>query len=79
MFSPVHLWSVPGQGLKSLTKLLHTMAQDNNNKNLKLKVLELPDGLVVKNLALSLLRLGFHPWPGNFCMPWAQPKKKKTH
>ena len=28
----------------------------------------------VKDLALSLLRLGFDPWPGNF---WARPKKKK--
>ena len=37
----------------------------------------------VKNLALSLLWLclqlcyGFSPWPKNFCMPWAWPKKKK--
>ena len=25
----------------------------------------------------SLLWYGFNPWPGNFHMPWAQPKKKK--
>ena len=25
----------------------------------------------------SLLLLGFDPWPGNFHMPQAQPKKKK--
>ena len=37
----------------------------------------------VKDLALSLLWLGslmwcgFHPWPGNFCTLWEQPKKKK--
>lgn len=36
----------------------------------------------VKDLALSLQQLGsllrdeFSPWPRNFCMPWAQPKKK---
>ena len=37
----------------------------------------------VKDLALSLLWLWlllwgrFNPWPGNFYMPWAWPKKKK--
>ena len=37
----------------------------------------------VKDLALSLqqfespLQCGFGPWPRNFYMPWAQPKKKK--
>ena len=37
----------------------------------------------VKDLVLSLLwlksllRHGFEPWPGNFCMPQAWPKKKK--
>ena len=25
----------------------------------------------------SLLWHRFHPWPQNFCMPWAWPKKKK--
>ena len=24
-----------------------------------------------------LLQLGFSPWPGNFCMLWMQPLKKK--
>ena len=26
---------------------------------------------------MSLLWHEFHPWPQNFCMPWARPKKKK--
>ena len=38
---------------------------------------EFPGGLVVKDLALSLLWLGFYPWPVNFYMSWVQPKKKK--
>ena len=29
----------------------------------------------VKDLALSLLRLGFNPWSGNFHIPWMWPKK----
>ena len=29
---------------------------------------EFPGGLVVKDSALSLLWLGFDPWPENFCM-----------
>ena len=36
-----------------------------------------PDGLVVKESALSLLRWRFNPWPGNFRMLQTQPKKKK--
>ena len=39
--------------------------------------MELPAGLAVKDSALSLLRHGFYPWPGNFHMPQAWPKKKK--
>ena len=31
---------------------------------------------LVKDLALSLLWCGFSPWPGNFCILQAQPKKK---
>ena len=38
-------------------------------------VLESPGGPVVKDLVLSLLWLRFNPWPENFCMPWAWPKK----
>ena len=44
---------------------------------------EFPGGLAVEDPALSLLWLGspqgqgFNPWLGNFCMPRAQPKKKK--
>ncbi len=30
----------------------------------------------VKDLALSLLWLGFSPWSGDFHMPQAQPKKR---
>ena len=33
--------------------------------------------LAVKDSALSLMWLGLSPWPGNFHIPWAQPKKKK--
>ena len=32
---------------------------------------EFPGGLVVKDLVLSLLWLGFSPWPGDFGMLWA--------
>ena len=41
-----------------------------------------PGDLAFKDLALSLwwlgspLWLGFDPWPGSFCMPQTQPKKK---
>ena len=37
---------------------------------------EFPGGLAFKVLTLSQLWRGFDPWPGNFCMPWAGPKKK---
>ena len=30
-----------------------------------------------KDPVLSLLWHRFSPWPGNFCMVWVQPKKKK--
>ena len=29
---------------------------------------------MVKDSALSLLWCGFDPWPGNFRVPWLQPK-----
>ena len=32
----------------------------------------------VKDPSLSLLWLGFSPWPGNFHKPRAPPKKKKN-
>ena len=35
-------------------------------------ILEFPRGLVIKDLVLSLLWLGFNPWPG------AGQKKKKV-
>ena len=31
----------------------------------------------VENPLLSLLWHRFNPWPRNFCMPWARPKKKR--
>ena len=31
----------------------------------------------IKDPALSLLWLGFDPWPWNFCMVWVWPKEKK--
>ena len=37
-------------------------------KFLKMLDLDFPGGSVVKDL-VSLLWLGFDPWPGNFCMP----------
>ena len=40
---------------------------------------EFPGGLAVKDLALSLLWLGFSLWPGNFGRLQAQPKKKKKN
>ena len=39
-------------------------------QNIFLTRWELPGGLVVKDLALSLLWRGFDPWPGNLCMLW---------
>ena len=38
---------------------------------------EFPGGLMVKELALSLLRCGFDPWPGIFRMSWVEPKNKE--
>ena len=32
----------------------------------------------VEDPALPLLWCEFGPWPGNFCMSWELPKKKKT-
>ena len=31
---------------------------------------------MVKDPALSLLWLGFSPWPGNLLMPWAELRKQ---
>ena len=39
------------------------------------KKTEFPGGLVVKDLALSLLWHRFTPLLGNFCMLWVWPKK----
>ena len=46
----------------------------------QLKISEKGSSLVVqwvKDSVLLHLQLGFHPWPGNFHMPWVQQKKKK--
>lgn len=67
-----HPWTLPTRGW------LHSPTSPDN-KNVQ----EFPSGLAVKDLAWSLLWLGsllwyrFYLWPGNFHMPWAQPKKKK--
>ena len=52
--------------------------------SLKLKKkIEFPGGLVVKESVLTLVWLRllvwleFSPWPGNFCMLWAQKNKIK--
>ena len=39
---------------------------------------EFPRGLVVKDLALSLLWHRFNPWPGYFHKPQAPPPQKRT-
>ena len=31
----------------------------------------------VKDPVLTLLWCGLDPWPRNFCMPWAWPKKRE--
>ena len=36
---------------------------------------EYPGGLVVKDLVLSLLWLGFNPWPRNFHRLWVKPNQ----
>ena len=41
----------------------------------KLRVLELPSNLAIKDSALSLLWHKFDPWPRDFLMPRAQPRK----
>lgn len=40
-------------------------------------ILVFSGGLEVKDSAWSLLWCGFNPWPGNLCMPLAQPKEKR--
>ena len=37
---------------------------------------EFPGGLAVKDSVLSLLWVGFDPWPRNFCTPWVQQSKQ---
>ena len=52
------------------------MAESGLKKKIP-KIRVFPGGLMVKDPALSLLWLGFDPWPGNFRMPGAAEKKKK--
>ena len=63
--------------------MTHTDGKINHFLRLEdLIVLKSQNSLVaqwVKGLAFSLLWLGFNPWLGNFCMPWAQPKYTHTH
>ena len=42
-------------------------------------MLEFPGPQQVKELALSLLWCQFDPWPRNFHMLWAWPKKKRKN
>ena len=42
----------------------------------KMEPEEFPGGLAVKDPALSLMWLRFHPWPRNFHRLWVGPPKK---
>ena len=69
-----------GKAHKGSTKVIfaHTSKYVIGQSNYLVK--EFPGGLVVKDPALSLLRLRFNPWPRNFCMQWVPPlQKKKLH
>ena len=63
--------SIPSLG----TSICCTYAKKTKKQKEEGKPEEFPGGLVVKDLALSLLWLGsllwlvFQPWPKNFCMP----------
>ena len=57
------------------------MGDDLSGTGLNIKkkpFLECPGGPMVKDLALSLLRLLFDSWPRNVHMPWTWPKNHKT-
>ena len=43
------------------------------------EAVEFPGGLAVKDLVLSLLCLGFTPWPENFCMLRVWPGNKNKN
>ena len=47
-----------------------------NNKS-KVEIWDFPGALELKDSALSQQWLSLDPWSGNFCIPWAWPKKKK--
>ena len=48
------------------------------NKNTSnVKVIRVKDSTLSLQWFRSLLRGGFNPGPGNFCMPWVQPKINK--
>ena len=63
-------------------RLMVLLVRDLQRKICIWKFMEFPGSLTVKDLELSqlwlgsLLRLGFSPWPRNFCMPRAWPKKR---
>ena len=46
--------------------------------NITKKKQEFPCGLVIQDVALSLLWYRFSPWPGNLCMSQTQSKKEKN-
>ena len=46
-------------------------------KKLKIELLAFLGGLSVKDPSLSLLWLGFDPWPGNFHLLWTCQNKKR--
>ena len=64
------------------TKCISILKYCASNPVLKYQSREFPGGLAVKDPVLSQLRLrsllwgSFDPWPGNFYMPRAWPKKQ---
>ena len=80
---------LPAQPLKKKKKKIairnNSSHKDNNLSYICIikKIEAFPGGLAFKDLALSLLWLGsllwhsFDPWPRNFHMLQAEPKKKK--
>lgn len=45
----------------------------------KIRIREFSDGLAVRDSALSLLWFRFNPWPRNFHVLWAWPKRNSTN
>lgn len=71
---PVILWCQPDVSF-SLTEVQN---QEKETEESEMnRRMGFPGGPVVKDLAWSLLQCKFDPWPGNFCLPWARPHKKR--